>query len=355
MHQLLNCLKFLKSEVKDRSLFVKSKQLCYKYLSSKHKTNECTRSNCSKVEGCKGTFHHTLLHRNIVPPVLPTRESVANKSHCSSENTKAIACSETSDNFYLCVVSVRVQYKDKEALTYAFLDQGLSHSFCNQILINALKISGPLDKINLQTLNNPIRSYQGMAFDLKIYSLDQANSVEISNVLSIAEVPVRPNAILVKDKLKEMPHLSDLSFPTVKGATVTLLIGANVPELFCPINACKGRCGEPIAIEMPPGWSLLGPSLLTSNMSNCVANFVNAHKDSLQRDIDSLWSMDFHDGTSVLNTSHFKEDRVTYQLMESSVFLVDTHYQLPLPWKPDTKTLPDNCDMALQRLKGLRN
>ena len=108
-HQLLNCPKFLKSEVKDRSLFVKSKRLCYKCLSSKHKTNNCTRSNCCKVEGCKGTFHHTLLHRNIVPPALPTRESVANESPCSSENNKAIVCSETSDNFYLCVVAVRVQ------------------------------------------------------------------------------------------------------------------------------------------------------------------------------------------------------------------------------------------------------
>ena len=354
-HQLLNCPKFLKSEVKDRSLFVKSKRLCYKCLSSKHKTNECTRSNCCKVEGCKGTFHHTLLHRNTVPPALPTRESVANESPCSSENNKAIACSETSDNFYFCVVPVRVQYKDKEALTYAFLDQGSSHSFCDQTLINALKISEPLENINLQTLKNPIRSYQGMAFDLKISSLDWANSVEISNVFSIAEVPVRPNAIPVKDKLKKMPHLSDLSFPTIKGATVTLLIGANVPELFCPINARKGRRGKPIAIQTPLGWSLLGPSLSTSNTSNCVVNFVNAREDSLQRDIDCLCSMDFRDGTSVLNTSHSKEDRVTYQLMESSVSLVDTHYQLPLPWKPDTKALPNNRDMALQRLKGLRN
>ena len=31
-HQLLNCSKFLKSEVKERSLFVKSKRLCFKYL-----------------------------------------------------------------------------------------------------------------------------------------------------------------------------------------------------------------------------------------------------------------------------------------------------------------------------------
>ena len=90
-----------------------------------------------------------------------------------------------------------------------------------------------------------------MAFDLKISSLDQANSVEISNVFSIAEVPVRPNAIPVKDKLKKMLHLSDLSFPIIKGATVTLLIGANVPELFCRINARKERRCEPIAIKRP--------------------------------------------------------------------------------------------------------
>ena len=289
---------------------MKSKRLCYKRLRSKPKTNECTRFNCCKVEGYKGTFHHTLLHTNLPPPASSTSETVANESLCSSENTKVIACSETSDNFHLCVVPVRVQYKHKEALTYEFLDLSSSHCFCDKTLINALKILGSLESINLLILNNFVRSYEGMAFDLKISSLNRANSVKISNVLSIAEIPVRPNAIPVKDKLKEMPHLSDLSFPIVKGGTVTLLIGVNVPELFCPINARKGRRDVPIAIQTPLSWSLLGPSLSTSKTSNCVVNFVYAREDSLQSDIDCLWSMVFRDDTSVLNTSHSRKDKV---------------------------------------------
>ena len=334
---------------------MKSKRLCYKRLSSNPKTNECARSNCCKVEGYKGTFHHTLLHTNLPPPASPTSETVANESPCSSENTKVIVCSETSNNFYLCVVPVRVQHKHKEALSYEFLDFSSSQWFCNKTLINALKILGSVESINLLILNNFVHSYEGMAFDLKISSLNRANSVEISNVLSIAEVPVRPNAIPVKDKLKEMTHLSDLSFPIVKGGTITLLIGVNVPVLFCLINAHKGRRGVPIAIQTPLGWSLLGPSLLTSNTSNCMVIFVYAREDSLQSDIDCLWSMVFSDDTSVFNTSHSRKDKVTCQLMESLVSLIDTHYQLPLLWNPETRALSNNCDMALQRLKGLRN
>ena len=54
-------------------------------------------------------------------------------------------------NFDLCVVPVRVQHKDKKALTYAFFNQGSSHSFCDQTLINALKISKPFVAVELHS------------------------------------------------------------------------------------------------------------------------------------------------------------------------------------------------------------
>ena len=107
-------------------------------------------------------------------------------------------------------------------------------------------------------------------------------------------------------------------------------------------------------METPLGWSLLGPSLNPSVSTNCAVNFVHVREDSLRGEIDRLWSTDFADGTSVLNQPQSKEDRVTYQLMQKSVVLVNGHYQLPLPWRPEAKPLASNREMALRRLASLK-
>ena len=61
-HKLLECSKFKSDPLSKRVEFVKSNKLCYKCLSSKHRTPNCPKQNTCSVEGCTGTFHHFLLH-----------------------------------------------------------------------------------------------------------------------------------------------------------------------------------------------------------------------------------------------------------------------------------------------------
>ena len=44
-----------------------------------------------------------------------------------------------------------------------------------------------------------------------------------------------------------MPHLSGITFQRIPDVTVTFLIGADAPEVFCPIDVRKGGRGQPIA------------------------------------------------------------------------------------------------------------
>ena len=270
----------------------------------------------------------------------------------SSNTTSAVTCSQVSNGVYLCVVPVLVKYEGREALTYAFLDQGSSQSFCDKKLIEALKISGSPEDITLQALINPACNYQGLTSSLTVSSLHGTNSITL--VISIADIPVKPNAIPAKNELNALSHLKDIHFASVKGATVTLLVGADAPEMFCPFSIRKGCRGEPVAVETPLGWSLLGSSHNPSVSTNCAVNFVHVREDSLRGEIDRLWSANFADGTSVLNQPQSKEDRITYQLMQKSVVLVNDHYQLPLPWRPEAKPLPSNREMALRRLVSLK-
>jgi len=48
------------------------------------------------------------------------------------------------------------------------------------------------------------------------------------------------------------------------------------------------------------------------------------------------------------------EDQRALRQMESSVNLVNGHYQLGLPWKHNTVNLPNNREFALERLRYLK-
>ena len=57
-------------------------------------------------------------------------------------------------------------------------------------------------------------------------------------------------------------------------AKIGLLIGVDVPELFCMNEFCKGPRGTPSAIYALLGWLFLGPSSSPSHSTNCRVHFL---------------------------------------------------------------------------------
>ena len=130
-----------------------------------------------------------------------------------------------------------------------------------------------------------------------------------------------------------------------------MLIGAKTPALFCTCNVHKGARGQPLAVQTPLGWALLGPWLSLSVFSNCSVNFVT-FDHSLQSQISRLWETDFGNQTSIFDIPTSKEDRIAYGIMNNSV--VAGHYQLPLPWKSGLELPIDSHVMAERRLSSLK-
>ena len=384
-HGLLTCPKFKNAPLQERSLFIKQNKYCYKCLSSKHRTQSCTKQNTCSIKGCTGTFHHTLLHPvlrsstftnskdastststpsgvtetdsiltcSIVSSTKTDSDMLSSNSTVSSLKTRQMTDDEDFNNaVYLCVVPVKVTVENKEVLTYAFLDQGSTHSFCNKKLIASLGISGTPDEIVLQTLTDS-KAHKGCTFSLSVSSLDGKESFVLPKVFSIDDIPVTPNAIPAKNDLSKLSHLRGLHFPRIHGATVTLLIGADAPEIFCMQSIRKGTRGQPIAVETPLGWSLLGPSLSFSTSKNCSVNFVKSDP-VLKSQISSLWETDFGNDTSVFGIPTSREDRVAYDIMSKSVNYIAGHYHLPLLWRSDVELPEESIAMAQRRLFSLK-
>ena len=111
-HKLSTCSQIIESSVSDRSKFVRSKRLCFKCLSSNHRTFHCKRERPYAVQGCKGTFYHTLHIQSKDAPLVPNSYVAA--SFCAFTNSVS---SVKTEGVYLCIVPVRVRHRDKEAKT----------------------------------------------------------------------------------------------------------------------------------------------------------------------------------------------------------------------------------------------
>ena len=174
-------------------------------------------------------------------------------------------------------------------------------------------------------------------------------------MLSIDNIPTQTNAIPLNKDLSELSYLNDVTFDTIPGGTIGLLLGADNPELFLPSRLRKGPRGLPSAILTPLGWSLLSPFLSPSLTTvNCSVNFTRWNEPSEVVLVKQRWEADFPNGTSVLDTPNSKEDRAALQLLTKSVEVQNGHYQLPLLWKPCDVELSNNLVVAKQRLSSLK-
>ena len=213
-HRLIDCKEFIKISIEDRLEFIKRSRQCHKCFSSRHCTLQCKKVNSCTIEGCTSPFHHTLLHftRKRFPVSKRTAPEVSNlNTDNPPENTIALStvskATDSDANVYLCVVPVRVKYKEKEVLTYAFLDQGSTHTFCDKTLIQSLGITGRSEKICLQTLAGWVKGYDGISCELEVSSLDGEVYYTIPNVFSINGIPVRPNLVPTQRKILESSTL----------------------------------------------------------------------------------------------------------------------------------------------------
>ena len=312
-HILFDCKDFKQIPVEDRISFVKESKLCHKCLSSKHKTRECKRSKLCSVTGCKGLYHHTLLHKFATTKEHPPKTSSEDKAvvPVTCGFTKSESCSNSDNSHvYLCIVPVRVSFGENVVSTYAFLDQGSTHSFCKRSLLQELKASGTRERLQLKTITGTTNDMDSVSCNLVVSDLDSDSSFSLSNVHSVENIPVQPNNVSVDAEVCKLPHLRDINLKSLPHASVNLLIGADVPELFCIYSARRGPRGTPCAIETPLGWSLLGPSLSPSQGSNCTVNFI-VKKDATEM-VARMWGTEFEPGTSIFDDSFSKEDRLAH-------------------------------------------
>ena len=165
-HSLKDCKSLRSRPYHKRIQFLASKSLCFGCLSNKHVAKDCPQRKSCKFTNCPKK-HPTVLHTQ--PPETFNSGASSANANTANESISQVRNGMVSIDTTLCgltgagcskigmaVVPVKVRRKgsDTAIITYAFLDNGSSSTFCTESLMRQLGVNGLKTRISLTTLEN---------------------------------------------------------------------------------------------------------------------------------------------------------------------------------------------------------
>ena len=384
-HRLWKCELMKAKSREERKSFVRQARLCDNCLGSGHMAMDYRSKMRCQVNGC-GWKHHTMLHvkkksnSNSTPPNHPavTSEetgtstiSGAGKTGTSTirgageAGTRTVSgagdtgrCGATESgkkNVCLRIIPVVVKGKDQDntIVTNALLDPGSDVTLCDASLMEKLQVHGRPKEFSLATVNGASDARKGFELSLSVRGLQMQEEIVLDRVWTVDTLCLPQGSPPTKEDTAKWPHLKGIDFPRTQSDKVSVLIGSDVPEAHWVCDQRRGRRGQPYAVCTPLGWTLMGP--LNSCDRYCFSvNFVRHDDETLHQQMESLFRSDFNESLISSKVAMSVEDQRALLQMEDSVKLVNGHYQLGLPWKRKSVSLPNNREFALGRLRYLK-
>ena len=324
VHPLYACGVFKKKSINQRLAFVAHNKLCCICFSKEHATINCPADIvCKKCSLNHSTYIHVddvIVNKdvdvNTVTPVdIPTNSSGTTLASNSADDTPS------SDYTFMPTVSVVVNESYK---THALLDSGSTNSFITSDAVKCFGLSGKTVIYRHSTVNTPCMTTSTKVVNFILYSLDGTESLSMSNVFVVEEVPYTYSHC--RD-LSVYPHLSDIPIsPVHPPAKVDLLIGQDNSEALVPLQVLKGNPGDPFSVLTKFGWTL--NSVVPGSSPDCVSNFVHT---SIDAKVEVLSDIADDHVDSTLKSLSASTDREVLDICHGESVIVDGHVDLPIP------------------------
>ena len=147
-------------------------------------------------------------------------------------------------------------------------------------------------------------------------------------------------------------HLKDVDFHLSDAENVSILIGADIPELHICYDVRQGSKTQAIALLTLLGWVLMGS--IDSKATQVNSNRISVNNKNLENSIENFWKIDSYRTTKFANTSLQPRNEIkALDILEKTVRKIDGYYSLGLLWRDKFSNLPNNKSLALSRFLSL--
>ena len=373
-HPIWRCEEFKGMDVSKRWHTAKKAGLCYRCLGGDHMGGYCTKGRVCGVNGCQET-HNRLLHGGKITKSESTYSKIAKsaaternesesgtkgeqkptmeRSHTTMERKE-----ETSRAHFtaLRTVPVRVKNGNRSIVVNALLDDASTKTYLNADIAAELKLVGETRRITVNVLNGQMDSFETMPVEFELESLDGKIQVSATGYTTEKVTgdlqPVDWSKYAAKWK-----HLRGIKFPNLgPRPTVDILIGIDLADLHYSIQDIRGKPGEPVARLTPLGWTCIGGAARLENGSFNTnfnrAYFINQADTDLNQALQKFWEIEASGLFGEKQKSLAPEDSYALSKVSQSLKFKDGRYEVAMPWKPNAPELPNNYEMAVNRLKS---
>ncbi|XP_065678113.1 uncharacterized protein LOC124818257 [Hydra vulgaris] len=262
--------------------------LCYCCLGNGHVGNKCEKSRKCGTDGCQ-EVHNRLLH--LKKQTREKREETTLVTKFSSKNQIQEVAMRT-----LPVIITNGKLLIK---VNALLDDASTQTYINSDVAAELGLQGVMKEIKINVLNGRV------------------------DTCRLGQRPI-----------------------------VDILIGLDNADLHSSKAEVKGRTRDLIARLTALGWTCVGALGRTQNHYTCHTRTLSKNISEVKKINETLktfWEIENIYPTSETQAESV-EDKKALDQAENSTNYVDGRYQIGIPWKEDPKLLPNNYEMAVNRL-----
>lgn len=358
-HKLDSCVKLKEQEYKDRIQFLKSKGLCFGCLTQGHMSKNCkkriTCPDCSLKH--PGVLH--IVKKEDTQDQKSENHDLAVSNALLSLGQETCGYTGAGDGeCILSIIPVRVKSKksEKSVETYAFLDPGSTTTFCTEDLMHQLNIQGKKTDFLLCTMGQHRKVHGYLLPDLEVCGVEENIYIDLPNVLTQRHLPVKEENIPKYEDIEKWPYLREVHLPHIEAA-VGLLIGVNAHKAMEPWKVINSRNNGPYAVKTVLGWIVNGPKEESIKTGKPGIQSYTVNRISVEKIEDLLvkqFNLDFPERRYDDTPEMSQEDKQFMMSVTKSTKLLDGHYCMRLPLKDDKIKMPNNRDVAEQRLKSLQ-
>ena len=407
-HDLTECKAFNKMAIKQREQWVKEKRLCFHCFSPHHVASTCKEN--VKCSICGSRRHPDLLQISTEEKTERAKEAETANEAQENINAKCTSICKGAPGGLSCskIVLVDIYREDRPNevhRVYAIVDDQSNASIISTELADKLNAEGPEWKYYLSTCGGAKEVRYGRRLTGLIISFINGRTSRLPTLIECDGIPQDKKEIPTPEIAREHPHLRSIAVeipPLDKEAKIQLLIGRDAPELL-KVRAFKnGPKGAPWAQKLALGWTISGQTCLDLKDGPI---YVQAKRAGVvaDRDIgvaftDDLTSIDpathvartgvnkeaeyeivtcpntmnfiesFTESSDAKNTAEDVyritqndndvglsiEDRKFMEIMDKGIHKNKLgNWEMPLPFRSQNVSIPNNRNYALKRLNGL--
>ena len=157
-----------------------------------------------------------------------------------------------------------------------------------------------------------------------------------------------------QDEIRKWEHLKDIQFGDYKDMEVGLLLGSDAFLAMEPLEVVPSAGkGSPFAVRTRYGWVVSGLRDMSSTSAKICKTMLRPDILQIEQLIQQLYNKEHEESLHSTTTGPSLQDKAWTDTVNSSVRLVEGHYEVGLPVCDNQAKLPNNRAMATSRLKSL--